>query len=66
MSQNVWPDINKRLERVFMTTFGIETVSKFSVFQKKAIPFEIKRLCRAFEFKCFSSVASPKMRSLFT
>ena len=37
--------------------------SMYSVSQKKAIPFEIKRQCRAFEFECFNSLMSPRMRS---
>ena len=29
---------------------------------KKRLPFEVKRKCRMFEFECFKSLMSPRMR----
>ena len=31
--------------------------------QEKRLPFEVKQQCQAFEFECFNSLMSPKMRN---
>ena len=34
----------------------------YRVSQKRRLPFEVKRQCRMFEFKCLNSLMSPGMR----
>ena len=35
-----------------------------TVCPKKRLPFEVKRWCRMFEFECFNSLMSPRLRKL--